>query len=85
MEQVGVFIVRHFGGIHLGKRHFEIVQNLATHALQMMFQKKLKQKAHPRMDSQSSIASFMSIVSTATHDGSGEDGNESDILTQAQE
>ena len=73
IEYAGVFIVRHYGGTHLGKRRFEIAQALTTKALQSFFHKSTTRKRWPRVDSQSSITSIASTLSQ--YDSLEEDNN----------
>ena len=62
-EQIGVFVVRHYGGVHLGNRRFEIVQALAKGAIQTLLKQKSKKRQMQRADSQSSIHSIESTLS----------------------
>ena len=60
----GIFIVRYFGGVHLGKRRFDIVDFLTDRALSAMVTKiEQKRRRGLRQNSQTSISSAVSISS----------------------
>ena len=66
VTQAGVFIIRHFGGTHLGARHFTIAETLANGAVRALRQWSKKQKQRiVRVNSQDSLASIESVISQA--------------------
>ena len=69
--QLGVFIVRYYGGVHLGKCCFKIAEQLMEKAISKWFQKLNQRKVRTRIDSQSSIATV-----TSNYDSQNEDQQE---------
>ena len=47
MTQIGVFVVRYYGGVHLGKKQFEIIEFLTGHAISQL--RKDQQKREMRL------------------------------------
>ena len=66
VQCTAVFVIRYYGGVHLGKRRFEIYENVAQSAVQKLLRvqsKQLRQSRLDRANSQDSIDSIMSAVS----------------------
>ena len=61
ITETAVFIVRYYGGIHLGKRRFEIVEQLVEKGIQTLMTKTTKRRA--RTQRQNSEESLRSVTS----------------------
>ena len=62
-QQVAVFVVRYYGGVHLGRRRFEIAEHLTERALHQLQMKILKKRQRTqRQNLQSSLQSFASTI-----------------------
>ena len=66
-EDLSVFVVRHYGGKHMGKRRFEIYQNQTREAITAYRKRLVKQRQ--RTDRQISQSSLASLASTLASDG----------------
>ena len=64
VTDIAVFVARHYGGVHLGKRRFEIYEQMASKAVQAWYSKIAKKtKRVERMNSQDSFTSLASVLS----------------------
>ena len=63
IEHLGVFLVRYYGNVQLGKRRFEIAEQMAEAAVRVWFTRLAKTKRSQRQNSQASIASTISQLS----------------------
>ena len=73
VTNIAVFVVRYYGGCHLGNRRYQILENLTTDAV-ATFQYKFKDR-QSRLDrslSQSSLASMVSTTSELSVEGDSE-------------
>ena len=67
-ENTAVFVIRHYGGQHLGKRRFEIYKHVSTVAVQKFLHKKVRAERMSRALSQESIASVASATPSTTNE-----------------
>ena len=72
ITEMAVFTVRYFSGVHLGKRRFEIIEQITEGAVQAWNTKQLKQRQ--RSQRQNSQTSLMSVASTIDSQDEGSDG-----------
>ena len=73
-ENTAVFIVRYYGNVHLGKRRFEIAEQLSDRVLQDLTKKLVKKQLCTQR--QNSQASIMSVASTLDSQDELSDENE---------
>ena len=63
VSEMCVFVSRYYGGVHLGKRRFEIVSNLTAKAVTQFYKEQhTREKRLARSNSQSSLNSFASLI-----------------------